>query len=102
MENVLFSIPIYGSHRTIIKAKTSHGSVESIRHITNLHFSSSAVGKFIVYKNGETLATLFTSRTNLNADYLHSIEVYGVDEIEVEMKNVDRLPADMYVGWDLK
>ena len=67
----------------------------------NIHFTSSVVGKYFIYKNDELLAVLFTNSKNLNADYRHDLQLKKNDVISFRVQNQDYAPADMYVSFEV-
>lgn len=69
--------------------------------LTNVHFSSSGIGKFYIIKNEVVLATLFNGHWNYNAPYMHSIKYFPYDEISVMFENREDLYAqDMYLSFE--
>ena len=67
--------------------------------IRNLVFSSSGVGKFVLFKNNEPLAVMFSNTKNLNCQYKFPIAMDAGDELSVKITNRDLSACDFYVGW---
>lgn len=79
-----------------------HTSDNKGKTLRNIHFSSSAVGKFFIYKNQEEVAVLFNDRHNLNVAYMHTLSLTENDAIEFKVLNRElNLSADFYLNFEV-
>lgn len=67
--------------------------------VDRIHFSGSGSGKFVIHKNCQVVATLFTTRNNLQAEYGFPIEILNGDVFRIDFKNTDNVAFDMYVSF---
>lgn len=67
--------------------------------VTDIHFSASGIGKFLVKKNSQTVATIFTSIYNKQGIYQGEICLKKKDILTIEFINRDMLAMDMYVSF---
>lgn len=96
--NVSYSVPRFKHlDMLILEPYTTNG-----RKLTKLNFSASGIGKFIIIKNDEHLATLFNSHMNLNVQYMHDLDIKSEDRVIFRFDNRDTMDMDMYVGFEVE
>jgi hypothetical protein len=65
--------------------------------VLSVHVSASGPGKYIIFRNYEVVATLFTNYKNLQAEYDIPFPIrYKADDIGIKFISMERLAMNMY------
>jgi len=106
MEYILNSVGPAESKRVTIQIPLNSEAFDFVCGYYNtpllLTLSASGLAKFIIIKNGQTVATLFNNNNNLNILFYNTVNYTGYDLIEVIGINREyNVYQDLYIGWDL-